>query len=155
MVQCHSVSCSFPEILSSTTIDGSKRCARDTPRGPNYFIFMQFSATNGSWRPQDTPTVGDLGGGSAGARIPLRPEILLVSCSFLENLAISYFGAPPWTVDASPTGNPGSAPVLDTPLSTYKLGRPLPSVKSWIRHYVVTCKESWIRQMKSTGELNK
>ena len=41
-------------------------------------------------------------------RIPLGVQILSLSCSFWENLAKSYVGAP-WRVGAPPPGNPGSA----------------------------------------------
>ena len=40
------------------------------------------------------------------------PEIFSIPCSFSENLAISYVGAPPGWLAPPPTGNPGSAPGL-------------------------------------------
>ena len=46
--------------------------------------------------------------GTRGMRIPLGVQILSLSCSFWENLAKSYVGAP-WRVGAPPPGNPGSA----------------------------------------------
>ena len=53
-------------------------------------------------------TVADLGGG------PLWPKIFSISCSFSQNLAKAYVGAPPpprpGGLVPPPTGNPGSAP---------------------------------------------
>ena len=39
--------------------------------------------------------VADLGGGRRGRAPPLGTQILSISCSFRENLAKSYVGAPP------------------------------------------------------------
>ena len=52
-------------------------------------------------------TVADLRGGA-----PLRTKMFSISCSFSENLAKSYVGAPPppGGLAPPPTGNPGSAP---------------------------------------------
>ena len=56
----------------------------------------------GNW----TETIGGFNGGA-----PLRPKIVSISCSFLQNLAKSYVGAPlPIGLAPPPTGNPGSAP---------------------------------------------
>ena len=50
----------------------------------------------------------------------LRPEIFSISCSFTENLVISYVGAPsPGQLAPPPTGNPGSAPVPGHRLMEY------------------------------------
>ena len=43
------------------------------------------------------------------ARSPLGVQILSISCSFWENLAKLYVGAPPGEVAPPPRGNPGSA----------------------------------------------
>ena len=61
----------------------------------------------------------DLGG---PARAPLRHKIFSISCSFSQNLAKSYVGAPPpegWR--PPPTGNPGSAPGFDYIYTIYNL----------------------------------
>ena len=42
-------------------------------------------------------------------RAPLGVQILSISCSFWENLAKSYVGAPPGELAPPPRGNPGSA----------------------------------------------
>ena len=59
---------------------------------------------------------------------PRGVEILSISCSFGENLAKSYVGAPlPWGVDARTSG------------------------KSWIRHRIVTdlvLTAYWVQQVK-------
>ena len=60
-----------------------------------------------------TSTVADLRGGAGDARPPLGAQILSISCSFWENLAKSYVGAPPWGVGAPSSG------------------------KSWIRHWSI------------------
>ena len=41
---------------------------------------------------------------------PLRTKIFLISCSFFENPANFYVGAPPPGLALPPTGNPVSAP---------------------------------------------
>ena len=46
--------------------------------------------------------VADLGGAQGARAPPLGTQILSISCSFQENLAKLYVGAPPWE-------NPGSA----------------------------------------------
>ena len=57
---------------------------------------------------EDEPlSVADLGG-AQGTRDPLGTQILSISCSFLENLAKLYVGAPPGEL-APPWENPGSA----------------------------------------------
>ena len=48
--------------------------------------------------------------GRAQRAPPLRPKIFSISCSFSQNLAKSYVGAPPRRLAPPPTGNPGSAP---------------------------------------------
>ena len=51
-------------------------------------------------------------GGSKGGRKGRAPpwaQILSISCSFWENLAKSYVGAPPGELAPPPRGNPGSA----------------------------------------------
>ena len=57
-------------------------------------------------------TVADLHSKILDARPPLEVQILSISCSFWENLAKSYVGAPPWRVGAPSSG------------------------KSWIRHWL-------------------
>ena len=47
-------------------------------------------------------------GGSKGGAPPWI-QILSISCSFWENLAKSYAGAPPGELAPPPRGNPGSA----------------------------------------------
>ena len=53
------------------------------------------------------------GGSKGGARDapppPLGAQILSISCSFQENMAKSYVGAPPGELAPPPRGNPGSA----------------------------------------------
>ena len=52
--------------------------------------------------------------GAKGARAPLQPEIFSISCSFSENLAISYVGSPP----PSPDGwRPLLRGILDPPMT--------------------------------------
>ena len=48
-------------------------------------------------------------GGHEGRTSPLGAQILSISCSFWENLAKSYVGAPPRELAPPPRGNPGSA----------------------------------------------
>ena len=48
-------------------------------------------------------------GGSKGVRPP-RLNIFSISCSFSENLAKSYFGAPSGGLASPATGNSGSTP---------------------------------------------
>ena len=43
---------------------------------------------------------------------PPGAQILSMSCSFWENLAKTYIGAPPGELAPPPRGNPGSATVL-------------------------------------------
>ena len=54
-------------------------------------------------------SLADLRGGARGMRAP-GVQILLISCSFWENLAKSYVGAPlPGGLAPPPRRNPGSA----------------------------------------------
>ena len=55
-------------------------------------------------------SVTDLGG-ARNAPPPLGVQILSISCSFWENLAKWYVGAPPWELAPPPRGNPGFATV--------------------------------------------
>ena len=57
---------------------------------------------------RQTHTSGGSKGGAGDAR-PLGAQILSISCSFWENLAKSYVGAPPWELAPPPRGNNGSA----------------------------------------------
>ena len=50
-------------------------------------------------------------GGVRGTRPPPGAQILSIACSFWENLAKSYVGAPPGELAPPPRGNPGSATV--------------------------------------------
>ena len=62
--------------------------------------------------PMGPSAVADLGG-ARGVRVPpLGTQILSISCSFQENLAKWYVGAPPLGELAPPWGNPGSAAVV-------------------------------------------
>ena len=77
--------------------------------------------------------VADLGGVRGACPPPFGAQILSISCSFQENLAKSYVGAPPWgnpgsaavwqyymfpeRVGAYPTGIPGSAPAFSQKLA--------------------------------------
>ena len=56
-------------------------------------------------------TVADLHSKILDARPPpgRGVQILSISCSFWENLAKSYVGAPPGELAPPPRGNPGSA----------------------------------------------
>ena len=54
-------------------------------------------------------SVADLHSKILNARPPLGAQILSISCSFWENLAKSYVGAPPGELAPPPRGNPGSA----------------------------------------------
>ena len=80
-------------------IEGKLNVAVDSRMrlGPIFFIFMRFDP------------VADLRGGY-DRRAPLRIQILSISCSFGENLAKSYAGAPPegW--------RPHVGEILDPPL---------------------------------------
>ena len=48
--------------------------------------------------------------GGAPGMPPLWPKIFSISCSFSQNLAKSYVGAPPGGLVPPPMGNPGSTP---------------------------------------------
>ena len=52
--------------------------------------------------------IGESGGGAPPSR-PSGVQILSISCSFWENFAKSYLGAPPGGLAPPPWGNPGSA----------------------------------------------
>ena len=54
-------------------------------------------------------TSGGSKGGARDPRPPLGAQILSISCSFWENVAESYVGAPPGELAPPPRGNPGSA----------------------------------------------
>ena len=54
-------------------------------------------------------------------RAPPGVQILSISCSFWENLAKSYVGAPPGELAPPPRGNPGSATVFLSYFSIFQI----------------------------------
>ena len=56
-----------------------------------------------------SPLATNICSGMRGTCAPLGVQILLILCSFWENLAKSYVGAPPRELAPPPRGNPGSA----------------------------------------------
>ena len=72
---------------------------------------------------QDVSTCS--GGSKGGVRDAPPPppgaQILSISCSFRENMAKSYVGAPPGELAPPPRGNPGSA----THMVYWTLGYPM------------------------------
>ena len=67
-------------------------------------------------------TVADLRG-HEGHASPLGARILSISCSFWENLAKSYVGAPTGELVPPPRGNPGSATATDSSVSINHSGK--------------------------------
>ena len=65
--------------------------------------------------------VVDLRGGARDARPPWGVQILSISCSFWENVAKLYVGAPPGQLAPPPRGNPGSATDVGRTIQLYQL----------------------------------
>ena len=74
----------------------------------NYSDLRDFLEVSTTYLRRKYMSVADLGGWP-GARPPLQPKIFSISCSFSQNLAKSYVGAP-GELAPPPMGNPGSAP---------------------------------------------
>ena len=76
--------------------------------------FMRFEQNHVNF-PKNSVKLWDIcSGGSKEGRegrvlTPAQVQILSISCSFWENLAKSYVGAPPGKLAPPPRGNPGSA----------------------------------------------
>ena len=75
----------------------------------NFFPKMMLSVISVGILILGCSSSGGSGGGALGTRGPPEVQIRSNSCSFWENLADSYVGAPPGELAPPPWGNPGCA----------------------------------------------
>ena len=135
-LQCNTLSQHFTHLLQSldsTALQqhtrGGSRISRQPSKGRRQYTnfpkncmklrkFWSVGGVCAGGAPLGSATAHCLNSVKLHGQLPVadpRPNISSISCSFSENLAKSYVGAPPppfRELASPPTGNPGSAPAF-------------------------------------------